>query len=446
MAKIFPGPLAPPSVPRVRGQIITNVRQDGTLQVQKWPRKRGKAREGYDLYRQLEFRLVASWASNPEPIALQTAMELADGSDNVPRDLIMMASYGTLYEIRRENGQLAEVYRVVAPNAQLILDQVTDVPGSILYRAQIGWIGLPPGNNSFVLTMSGNVPMWLPVTGGGGGGADVQLFDTPGAAIYTIPANKSTISVTLIGGGGGGGTGRRTMTGTAASGGGGGGGGAVLTTSLSVAVLPATLDLVVAAGGAGAPPRTTDNTNGSGGSAGGNTTLTNGVWTLTAAGGSAGSAGSTAAAGNSNGGQIGRFLGGGGGGCGAGSQGSNAITSSAYGATGGGGGAGVPAVPANRNGGNGGFWAPATGYPNLAAAGGNAATATPPQDGVAFSLDNVVGGGAGGGYATAAGLATAGGDGGNYGGGGGGGAASLNGNDTGRGGNGASGAVLIIAW
>lgn len=32
---------------------------------------------------------------------------------------------------------------MVAPNSQLVLDQVTDIHGSLVYRAPIGWIGIP---------------------------------------------------------------------------------------------------------------------------------------------------------------------------------------------------------------------------------------------------------------------------------------------------------------
>lgn len=445
MAKAKDWPLVPAAVARSRGSLNT-IRTKNGIRFQKWPKGRGKAKQGWRLYQELEFALVASWAANPEPVAYQTAIELAKGTDLVPRDYLMRASYGTYYDVYLEDGTKAESYRVVAPNAQLILDQVTAVPGSILYRAAIGWIGLPPGNNSFVLTMKNGVPLWLPATATGGGVAAITLIDTPGPFTYTIPDNTQTIAVYMVGGGAGGGSGRRTASGVAASGGGGGGGAAAMFTNLRVANLPATLSGNIGAGGPGGPGRTVDSTNGTAGTAGLDTTLTNGVWTLRSAGGSSGNPGTTASCANSSGGGIGRYLGGGGGGCGAGSSGTAGAIITSYGATGGGGGAGMPAVPAARNGAASGSWAPATGYPVQTAAGGVASTLTAPQPGLTLDLDNLVGGGGGGGYVTAAGVAVPGADASLYGGGGGGGAASLNGNISGAGGKGGDGAILFIAW
>lgn len=430
----------------MRGQVITNVRQDGTLHIQKWPRKRGKATEGGALYTQLEFALAASWASDPEPIAYQSALNMSAGTDNVPRDLLMMVSYGTLFDIEPLGDITFERYRDVAPNAQYILDQVTDTPGSILYRAAIGWIGLPPGNNSFVLTMSNGVPLWLPASGGGSGNAQFTWFTTPGPASYVIPANVQMLQLFAIAGGGGGGSGRRTASGTAASGGGGGGGGAVMTAYLRVAQLPSALTLNIGAGGTGGAARTTDNQNGASGNNGGNTTVSNGVWTLTAGAGNGGGAGSTATSTGGSGGGIGRFLGGAGAASGVGSAGGSPAAISTYGSNGGGGGGGMPAAPAARAGGAGGNWAPATGYPLAAALGGNPGLAQPPETGRAYDFDNIVGTGGGGGGNTGAGVAQDGAAGGTYGGGGGGGAASLNGQASGAGGKGSDGAILFVAW
>lgn len=173
MARIKAGESPSAQIPRSRGRFVVNVGKNG-VHAQAWPKKRGAASEGYNLYKQLEFALVASWAANPEPIALQTAMELSKDSDNVPRDLLMMVSYGTFYEIVLPDGTRPTSYRMVAPNAQLILDQVTDEPGSLLWRAPIGWVQIAPGNNGDVLTINQTIPNWAP-----NGIAPGTVFSTP---------------------------------------------------------------------------------------------------------------------------------------------------------------------------------------------------------------------------------------------------------------------------
>jgi len=146
-----------------KGAYVVHANQ-GRQTVQKWPRKRGKAKQGYDFYRQTEFAIAARWASHPEPIALQTATYLATGSDQVPRDILMMASMGTFYEFVLEDGSIVTGARMASPNAQWTLDQVTDVPGSMMYRAPIGWVGIAPGLPGQVLFLNAQgVPEWATI-------------------------------------------------------------------------------------------------------------------------------------------------------------------------------------------------------------------------------------------------------------------------------------------
>lgn len=168
MVKIKPGPTEQVSLPRSRGRFLAYRTADGRAWVQAWPKKRGKAKQGGARYQQQEFALVASWAASPEPIAFQTAMELVKGSDNVPRDILMMASYGTFYTFNMPDGITPVSYRMVAPNAQLILDQVTDVPNSMLWRSPIGWVALPVGNDGDFLSYTESGPIWTaaPTPGG----------------------------------------------------------------------------------------------------------------------------------------------------------------------------------------------------------------------------------------------------------------------------------------
>jgi hypothetical protein len=116
-----------------------------------------------------EFAIIAQKASVPEPTALKTAQNLAQGCQQVWRDFEMMASFGTLYRIQFDDGTPVEYYRMVAPNSQLVLDQITDTPGAMLYRDADGWWWVPAGSNGYVLTINDLVPEWSAPTGGGGG-------------------------------------------------------------------------------------------------------------------------------------------------------------------------------------------------------------------------------------------------------------------------------------
>lgn len=165
MTKVDPGSLVPFTFPRSRGNVLYRRTKHG-LVAGKWPRKRGKAAEGGNLYRQLEFGLVASWASTPEPIAFRTAIEMVKDTTYLPRDYLMMCAYGTYYDLQFEDGTIWPKYRQVTVNAQLTLDQVTETHGALMYRAPIGWLGLNIGSTGQVLTVVDGAPEWRPPEGG----------------------------------------------------------------------------------------------------------------------------------------------------------------------------------------------------------------------------------------------------------------------------------------
>lgn len=58
----------------------------------------------------------------------------------------------------------------MVPDPNLVLDQITDTVGSILYRGPAGWIGLDPGSSGQVLAIVDGEPVWADIAGGGGGG------------------------------------------------------------------------------------------------------------------------------------------------------------------------------------------------------------------------------------------------------------------------------------
>lgn len=192
MVKVTPDPLQPTAVIRSRGNFLEHRASDGSIHVQKWPRKRKRRSTPAQAYKEAEFGRVAQWAAAPEPVALQTAIELCKGTDNVPRDLIMQCSFGTMYDVYLPDGTLAEKYRMVAPNAQLILDQVTDEVNTMLWRSPAGWVALQVGNSGEVLTFTDSGPIWED-----NGGAQASHPPTPLTQPYLSDANRYASVVTF---------------------------------------------------------------------------------------------------------------------------------------------------------------------------------------------------------------------------------------------------------
>jgi hypothetical protein len=205
VAKVKIDPLAPYATnSRRRGMVLRDTKHGAVAAG--WPPARGKSKSGYGYYHEKEFGLAAQWASNPFPIDAATAHYQAKGLEYVPRDLIMMASYGWYIELRWPDGEVILPDRAVNPNAQQILDQVTNTNYSIIYRSPIGWVGLDPGSNGDVLTSAGGEPKWLPLPGSGvTAGATWSLLDQNGHAItsgttWTHSVNQPTVDVIGLGG------------------------------------------------------------------------------------------------------------------------------------------------------------------------------------------------------------------------------------------------------
>lgn len=270
--------------------------------------------------------------------------------------------------------------------------------------------------------------------------ADVQVFTSSGTWTKPTWATAETVvTVVAIGGGGGGGSGRRGAALSVRCGGGGGAHGGRSTVTARAADLGNTEPVVVGFGGAGGAAVTANDTNGNVGTTGGTSTFGgNATVALRATGGGGGAGGSsTSGAGGSS--ALGNM---------ASAAGGAASTTGGAGAAGGvasagsgGAGGGLTLTDATSIGGNGG-----TGVHLLSGAGGSGATGGVSGGNGGSVATNVPGGGAGGGGGSSSNTSAGGngGDGGLYGGGGGGGSASLNGFNSGKGGDGRSGIVVVI--
>lgn len=173
MARIK-APKQPPRAPTsIRGALVFRATANGIV-VAAWPPKRGRAKSGSQLFRQLEFGIAAYVAAHPNPFDLKTAIEQAPGTTMVPRDMLQMAAMGTFWEITDEDGNEWKGWRMVQANAQFMLDQVTNEVGSLLFRAPIGWVGLDPGGPGQLLRMAANgLPAWSQAGEGTFAGATV---------------------------------------------------------------------------------------------------------------------------------------------------------------------------------------------------------------------------------------------------------------------------------
>ncbi len=105
MAKINPANVAPDAYPRIRGVVLTRTTAQGIV-VQKWPDKRGPSKTEEQKFLTKQFGLAGSMAANSESMAWQTAEFLSRGTVWMPRDILVMAIYGKLYELTGPDGQV----------------------------------------------------------------------------------------------------------------------------------------------------------------------------------------------------------------------------------------------------------------------------------------------------------------------------------------------------
>lgn len=307
------------------------------------------------------------------------------------------------------------------------------------YEAALG----NPGTNGYVLSSTtGGARSWIAAGSGGSSTTKVDVFTSSGT--YTKPANALSVYAVILGGGGGGGSGRRGASTSLRTGGGGGGGGAYSRGFWPASIVGATETVTVGAGGVGGARRTADDTSGAVGVAGGASLF--GVL-LRAGGGGGGAAGNNSGAASGGSASSGEIIGPSGTGSsgtgGSASAGGAMITfAAASGASGG----GITTADAAGNGGIGGA-AGASVLPTSlvgGTAGNNSSTAAGAGTSAAAN-DPRGGAGGGGGGGRNSGTPGDGAAGGLYGGGGGGGGAGLNGTtDSGEGGVGGDGIVIVF--
>lgn len=103
MVRISSGSLVPGAQDQLKHAIAYSDGRRGIV-ARAWPRKRGPTKNLKLKWLNDQWAVAARMASNPEPLAAITASLMAKGTQNVPRDILVMASYGTLIEFSDDAG------------------------------------------------------------------------------------------------------------------------------------------------------------------------------------------------------------------------------------------------------------------------------------------------------------------------------------------------------
>ena len=163
------------------------------LIAKKWPRKRGKQSTPGAAYKEAEFGMAARWASSPDPGQLDSAIVFAEGVNNVPRDFLTANSYGTHSDYFFEDGTQWVSYRSVTINAQLVLDQVTDTEGAMMWRTPTGWVEIPPGSPGQFLYNDLGTVRWVTAVPPAAG---APILVPPGLQLQGVSTNVAVNSFT----------------------------------------------------------------------------------------------------------------------------------------------------------------------------------------------------------------------------------------------------------
>lgn len=105
MAKLNPANLAPDALPRLRGVVITYINKFGVV-AQKWPRKRGPITNFNVAWTSNQFAIASRMAANAEPMSMETARYMTQGTVWLPRDMLVMAAFGKAIQLVSPEGDI----------------------------------------------------------------------------------------------------------------------------------------------------------------------------------------------------------------------------------------------------------------------------------------------------------------------------------------------------
>lgn len=191
MAIARPGGSLPGKFPgSSKGRYSVHHMRDGSIVIQGPPRPRSKFVSGWKAYQQMSFAFIAGQTKLIDPKQRAAAYLATDGTPWTWRDVATMLMMGTFLEITLPDGTVLESAQLTQANPQYVLDLVTDLEGSILYRADIGWVGLGRAQDGRVLTLINGFPSWQEVSAGTIGGKQwsIPTYSTSSTTLFATKA------------------------------------------------------------------------------------------------------------------------------------------------------------------------------------------------------------------------------------------------------------------
>lgn len=185
----------PPSYGR---KVVVRV-SEGVAIVQAWPKRRGRPRNPVTVEQNLRFSEANKLAKYAPSDDQWMAIEVAKDGPLYPRDLLMSAMFGRLFETLTVDGRRM-VSMAVIQDISSDLDLIgSGVQGAVLFRGQELWQGVGPGAVGDVLTSAGagGNPFWSAAAGGAGKyiatnnpgiGPSASAFATKGSLIAAARA------------------------------------------------------------------------------------------------------------------------------------------------------------------------------------------------------------------------------------------------------------------
>jgi len=180
--------------PQAKGAISIRYTKHGVV-AQKWPAKGKPIRTYMRAAGVGAFQWAIQQIKDADPMDVQAAIELVKGTGLMPRDALLAAMYGKGIEFTTEDGTTYRHLAMSERSIQGLLDTISNVPGTILYRDNDTWRGLEPGVPGQVLQTNGpaEVPTWENPGGAGGGYPGNWLLAPVGASNHAAGANSLTI-------------------------------------------------------------------------------------------------------------------------------------------------------------------------------------------------------------------------------------------------------------
>ncbi len=160
----------------------------GVLRVRRWPRKRGTPTSALQLWWIDWFRQANLLAKYADAASIVRSKEMAAGSGMYPRDILLKAMRGRLYNWTDQDGWKWYSMAAVGDISET-LDVLAQTIGSLLVRAADRWRTVPPGDPGDVLThqAADEPPVWSPPAGGG--------VPFGGAMVRSTILQKATLNV-----------------------------------------------------------------------------------------------------------------------------------------------------------------------------------------------------------------------------------------------------------